>query len=380
MAPPAQIYASGPRLPLLLVLLLAAGCTPAVPAAPREAQPAAEPVALTVAVAPVASRPITSRLLASGSVSAWRELAIGSEASGLAVAEIAVEENQAVKRGDLLVRLNDAALRAQIAEQEALLDEAAATLESARTELERATTLVATRAISQQTVDERGTSVKTAQAKLNAANAVRAQLEVALARTRILAPDDGLVVKRSVSLGQVVSTGTELVRMIQNSRLQVEAAVAEGELISIEPGDGVRVVDPAGRALAATVREIAPSVDAASRLGSVRIDLPAGTGLRPGMFVRVEIDAAPQMALSVPREALVWRNAGAGVFVVGPGERVELTPIVTGRQMDGVIEVVSGLAGGEKVVSDGAGFLNDGDRVRVEAAAAQAGQPEGAAP
>lgn len=380
MAPLAQTHARGLRLPLLLVVVLAVGCTPAVPAAPREAEQAAEPVALTVAVAAAVRRPVTSRLLASGSVSAWRELAIGSEASGLAVAEIAVEENQTVKRGDMLVRLNDAALRAQIAEQDALVDEVAATLESARTELERAEKLAVTRAISQQTVDERGTTVKTAQARLTAARAVRAQLEVALARTRILAPEDGLIVKRSVSLGQVVSTGTELVRMIQNSRLQVEASVAEGDLVSIQPGDDVRVVDPAGRALAASVREIAPSVDPASRLGSVRIDLPAATGLRPGMFVRVEIDAAPQMALSVPREALVWRNAGAGVFVVGPGERVALTPIVTGRQMDGSVEVVSGLAGGEKVVSDGAGFLNDGDRVQVEAAAAQASQQEGGTP
>ncbi len=182
----------------------------------------------------------------------------------------------------------------------------------------------------------------------------------------------GYVLKRSVSLGQVVSTGTELVRMVQRSRLEVAASVAEAELLAVRAGDGVRVIDPAGRSLAGTVRELAPSVDATSRLGIVRIDLPADSGLKPGMFVRVEIETEPRIALAVPRQALVWRTSGAGVFVVQTDASVALSPVVTGRQMDDLVEITSGLAENHTVVSEGAAFLNDGDKVQVGTAAAQA--------
>lgn len=362
---------------LLLAAVALAGCTRGETAQTTSAEPRA---ALTVAVTPVGRQSVQNRILASGSVTPWRELVIGSEASGLAVVEIAVEEGQRVTAGTLLVRLNDDAIRAQIAEQNALIDEAAANLASGRLELDRAEKLVVTKAVSQQTVDERATTVKTTEAKLAAAKAVLTQLEVQLARTRILAPDDGLVLKRSVSLGQVVASGTELVRMIQQSRLQVDASVAEADLLSVQTGNGVRIIDPAGRSVTAKVREIMPSVDAVSRLGVVRIDLPADSGLRPGMFVRVEIETEPHTALAVPRSAVVWRTGGAGVFVLKEDDSVSLSPVVTGQQMDDFVEITSGLTAGEKVVSEGAAFLNDGDRVHIEtsqvdtsAAAAHAG-------
>ncbi|MDF2997081.1 MAG: efflux transporter periplasmic adaptor subunit [Xanthobacteraceae bacterium] len=369
MTPHARTCRPERRLLLLLAALLLAACTPAETADRTTPDKRA---ALTVAVATAARQTVRNRILASGSVAPWRELVIGSEASGLAVAEIAVEEGQRVGEGDLLVRLNDAALNAEIAEQNALIDEAAANLASSQRELGRAEQLVTTRAISQQTADERATTVKTNEAKLIAAKAVLEQLKVQLARTRILAPDDGLVLKRSVSLGQVVSTGTELVRMVQRSRLQVDASVAEAELLAVQAGDGVRVIDPAGRSLSATVRELAPSVDATSRLGIARIDLPADSGLKPGMFVRVEIETEPRVALAVPRQALVWRTNGAGVFVVNSDASVALNPVVTGRQMDDLVEITSGLAENQRIVSEGAAFLNDGDRVQVGTSAAQA--------
>ncbi|QJP17015.1 efflux RND transporter periplasmic adaptor subunit [Starkeya sp. ORNL1] len=366
---PVRIRRPAGRPLLLLACILVCACTRGETADQAATEPRA---ALTVAVATVERQTVRNHILASGSVSPWRELVIGSEASGLAVAEIAVEEGQHVGKGDLLVRLNDAALNAEIAEQNALIDEAAANLASARLELDRAEKLVTTKAISQQTADERATAVKTTEAKLAAAKAVLDQLKVQLARTRILAPDDGYVLKRSVSLGQVVSTGAELVRMVQRSRLEVAASVAEAELLAARAGDDVRVTDPAGRSLTGTVRELAPSVDATSRLGIVRIDLPSDSGLKPGMFVRVEIETEPRIALAVPRQALVWRTGGAGVFVVQTDASVALSPVVTGRQMDDLVEITSGLAENERIVSEGAAFLNDGDKVQVGTAAARA--------
>lgn len=338
-----------------------------------EPKAAAPKTALTVSVAPVAERAVETRIIATGTLAPWRELVIGARLNGLAVMEIAVEEGQRVRKGDLLVRLDDAALLAQIAQQNAQIDEAAANVASARRELARAEQLVATKSVSQQTLDERSTTVKANEAKLAAAQATLKQIEVQLSQTRVLAPDDGYILKRSVSLAQVVSVGAELVRMVQRSRLEVQAAVPDSGLLAIHAGDTVRVVDPSGRERTGTVREIAPGVDAVSRLGTVRIDLAQDEDLRPGMFVRVEIASEPRSALAVPRPAVVWRTDGPGVFVLRDDGRVALSPVVIGRQMDDFVEVVSGVAPNQSVVSRGAAFLNDGDRVDVDSAAARVG-------
>lgn len=358
------------RLPVLLLgaCALLPACTPGDAARPSAADETR--AALTVETALAEMRPMQVRLTAVGTVTAWRELVIGSQMNGLAVVEMAVDAGDRVSEGQLLLRLDNAVLRTQIDQQKAAIAEAEANLENAEQEQARSDALVTSRAISQQTADTRKTTLRTSRAKLDAAKAALAEQEAQFARTEVRAPAAGLVSSRAVDVGQVVSTGTELVRIIRDNRLQVDARVPEGELALVREGAPVEVTGPDGRTTAATIRQIAPVLDSTTRLAVVHVDLPADTGLKAGMFARVALDGASALSLTVPRSALVWRGGKAGVFLLGSGGTVTLTPVETGRQVDGRVEIRSGLEAGDRIVTAGAGLLSSGDRVSFAHAAA----------
>ena len=340
----------------MLVTMLVAG------ARADEARPA-----LTVVVAHVQEQHLKSAVTATGTVVAWREMPIGSETGGLAVVDVAVDEADWVVKGQTLARLNRRVLMAQIVQQRAAISEAAATLENAKSDARRAHT-VTSGVISQQTIEQRDTLVKTTTAKLAGARALLLEYAAKLSQTNIVAPTDGRVAKRSATLGQVVQVGTELFRLIQDGRVEVDALVPEADLLQIKAQQVVRVIGPDGQTSGGKVRLVAPTVDARSRLGTVHVELPATTELKPGMFVRAEIDTQGATALAVPLRALIWRDGKAAVFAVGDDGTVTLKTITTGRKTSSLVEVLKGVVTGERIVVEGAGLLNDGDRVRAEVA------------
>ncbi|WP_159591893.1 efflux RND transporter periplasmic adaptor subunit [Chelativorans xinjiangense] len=328
-----------------------------------------EDTALSVTVATIGTRRMEKEVLATGTVVAWEELPVSAEVAGLAITEVLIDEGDRVEKGQLLASLNDIQLQAQIEQQKAWISEAEASLDAAQAELRRGQELTARNAISKQDAESRNTAVRTAQARLAVAQAGLSQLNAKLAQTSIVAPADGYVSKKSAVLGQVVQMGSELLRIVRDGRLEVEARVSEGDLFGVAPGQAVRITDPAGRVIEATVRTVAPIVDPRTRLGTVYIALPRDSGLKPGMFARAEIAADQPMALAVPQKALVWRNGQNAVFAVRNGT-ASLRPVKTGMRRDGWIEITDGLTPGDRLAIDGAGFLKDGDSVRVELAEA----------
>lgn len=358
---------------LLSILLMAAILMATVSAQAQSADAATNPsgvqAALSVLVAPVAQSSIENKLTATGSVVAWREMPIGSEASGLAVTAVDVDEGDRVQKGDRLVKLDDRLLQAQIAQQKAAIEKAEATLANAKTDLQRADKM--TKGIlSEQTIDERATLVKTSAADLAEAKALLAQYEAELARTEILAPTDAIVAERSVTLGQVVESGTELFRLIRDGRLELDAEIPEADFASIRPGQSATVIGPSGARYPATVRQAAEIVDETTRLGVVHVALPEDTPLKIGMFARVEIDAGNEIATTVPQKALVWRGGKAGAFVLQDDGTVAFAALSLGRQTSDQVAVEDGLSPGQRIVVSGAGLLNEGDPVRAETASA----------
>ncbi len=333
---------------------------------PQNVQPA-----LTALVMPIGEQRLKSTVTATGSVVAWREMPIGSEASGLTVTAVNVDEGDHVSKGQVLATLDDRVLQAQIAQQQAVIAEAEATLANAQSDVDRANRMTKG-VLSQQTVEQRVTAVKTDAAKLAAAKAQLEQYQAELARTQIRSPADAIVAQRSVTLGQVVQSGTELFRLIRDGRLEVDAEVTEADLAKIKPRQDVVVIGPAGGHYQAKVRLVAETVDASTRLGTVHVALPADTPLKVGMFTRVEIDTGEKLALAVPQRALVWREGKAGAFVVKEDDTVAFTPLTIGALSGGMVEVDSGLSRGARIVVDGAGLLNDGDKVNVALASAGA--------
>ncbi len=344
---------------------IAARLRPAPAATPTAIAPAPAPPSLTVAVAPAAARGMARPVVGDGSVVAWQELVVGNEASGLRVAEVAVEEGQRVNRGDLLVRLDDSLLRAQRDQFAAGLAEAEAALRIARQDFERTVELARGQIAARQLLDQRRAAAEQAEARLSIARAKLAEIEARLAQARILAPDDGVVSRRAALLGAVVQPGQEMARMIRDGRLELNARVPELELSRVSPGQAARVMH-GEREIPARVRAIAPTVAAETRLGIVHLALPPDSGLLPGMFARAEIATGEAEVLTIPLEAVVVRDGRPAVFVLPPAtDRVALRAIATGQRRDGLVEVTQGLAPGDRVVVAGAGFLADGDRVRL---------------
>jgi RND family efflux transporter MFP subunit len=340
-----------------------AALLPARAPAPAATATAEPPPALTVAVAEAAPRPLARSVAGDGSVVAWQELVIGAEAGGLRVAEVLFEEGQAVRQGQLLIRMDDALLQAGLNQAEAAIAEADAALRLARQELARAVDLARTSSAPRQTVEQREAAAAQAEARLASAVARRDEVAARLAQARILAPADGIVSKRAVLPGNVTGVGQELLRLIRDGRLELDARVPELELPALRPGQTVRVTH-GERTIEAELRAVAPTVSPETRLGIAHVALPPDSGLRPGMFARAEILPGAAPGLTVPQSAMLFREGRPAVFVL-EGERVALRPVATGRRQDGRVEITAGLAEGERVVVSGAGFLSDGDRVRV---------------
>ena len=339
-------------------------------AADDKAQPngpaaSAPKAALTVtATTPQNGRwPVT--ISANGNIAAWQEAIIGAEAQGLRLTEVRVQVGDRVKRGQVLALLAADTLAADAAAMRASLAEAEANQAEAAANAERARQLQASGAISAQQIQQYTTAEATAKAR---AASMKAQLNAAqtrLAQTRITAPDDGVISARSATLGAVVQPGQELFRLIRKERLEWRADVAATDLARIAPGQKVSVTPAGGAAVVGTVRMVAPTVDAATRNGTVFVDLAKSDIAKAGMFARGEFAVGEREGMTLPQSAVVLRDGFNWVFQIGADGKVQQRKVSVGARIGERIEITGGLPKDARVVAQGAGFLADGDVVRV---------------
>ncbi|HET9976477.1 MAG TPA: efflux RND transporter periplasmic adaptor subunit [Burkholderiaceae bacterium] len=328
---------------------------------------AAPKPALTVTVTTPQAGRWPSVIAANGSIAAWQEAIIGAEAQGLRLTEVRAAVGDRVKRGQVLATLatetlaaDAAAVRAGVAEAEAVQAEAAANAERARQ-------LQASGAISAQQIQQYVTAEATARARVTSLRAQLKSAEVRLAQTRITAPDDGIVSARLATVGAVVQPGQELFRLIRKERLEWRAEVAAADLARIAPGQQVTLTPAGGGAVGGTVRMVAPTVDAATRNGMVFVDIAKPGAAKAGMFARGEFAVGEREGLTLPQAALVLRDGFHWVYQVGAGDKVQQLKVGVGARVGDRVEITGGLPKDARVVAQGAGFLADGDVVRVVA-------------
>jgi RND family efflux transporter MFP subunit len=166
----------------------------------------------------------------------------------------------------------------------------------------------------------------------------------------------------------VVAAGTELFKLIRQGRLEWRAEVTSAELSRIAVGTNAFVVSASGAQVRGKVRSIAPTVDPQTRAALVYVDLPnvqQNTGIKAGMFARGDFELGRSTAPTVPQSAIVPRDGFNNVFLLKPDNHVAQLKVQVGRRLNDRIEITSALPQGAKVVVQGAGFLNDGDLVRV---------------
>ena len=202
--------------------------------------------------------------------------------------------------------------------------------------------------------------------RLRTADAVLVEARTMLQYTEISAPFDGVVTRKLVEVGDLATPGKPLLEMENSSLLRFECEIPEALVDRISMGAGLPVtIDAAGATLTGKVSEIAPSASAGSRTFLVKLDLPPAEKLRAGQFGRVRVPVRERPAVLVGEGAVVRRGQIESVFVVEEG-MARLRLVKTGRQMNGRVEVLSGLSGGETVVVHDAHLLKDGAAVEAK--------------
>ena len=326
--------------------------------------------ALTVTTTQPQRASLPQTLAANGNIAAWQEASVGTESGGLRVTEVRANVGDRVDKGQVLATFASDTLGAEAAQARAGLAEAQAFAANAAADADRARTLQASGALSASQINQYFTAEKTAQAKVEAARALLQARQVQLGQTEVRAPDSGIISARTATVGAVVGNGMELFRLIRQGRLEWRAEVTSAELGRITSGTTALITAASGARLAGRVRTVGPTVDPQTRTALVYVDLtplpgPASGSARAGMFAHGEFDLGATAALVVPQSALVVRDGFSYVYRVNADGRVNQLKVQTGRFQDGRVEITSGLAADAPLVASGAGFLNDGDLVRV---------------
>jgi len=331
----------------------------------------AEGALVEAAVAAEAVAPLT--VSGSGSIGAWQEAPIGAEVGGLTATAVLADEGQYVKAGQPLVTLNDAVLRAQLQQAQAGIQSARAQAVEAERAYQRYKELFDKGYASQSALDQKEATYKTALAQVATAEANTAQARTQLERAVVRAPVSGLITSRSAVTGQIVSAGSELFRIVRDNRIELNMEVVETELAALKAGMSARVTNEAGQTITGTVRVVTPMVDPKTRLGYARISLPADAGFKPGQFARAEINVGDQPVVVIPQKAVVYQQNTPVAFVVDASGKAQARKLITRERLGEGIVVADGVKTGEKVVTSGAGFLVDGDKVRLSNKAPAAG-------
>jgi len=367
--------------------VLAALVVAAVPLAARAdtVPDAVKPQSVTVTRAERGE--ITETANVTGTLMPREEILVSPQIDGVAVTAILAEEGDTVAAGQVLARLSREALDAMLAQNTAQIarDQAAiAEAEAARVEADaafaRAHDLVRTATASRETYDTRQAAALTAAARVASARAdlafaqaQRQELQVKLVHTDITAPVGGVVSRRVARLGSVVMmNGDPLFRIISNGQIELQADVPETVLARLRPGQTAEMEMAGGATRAGSIRLVSPEMNAASRLGRIRIAIDPGAngwhGLVLGGFGRAVIRTASHTGVLVPLSAVQFGADGAHVQVVRNGV-VETRAVRLGLRAEGRAEVLEGLSAGEAVVAVSGTFVRGGDHVTAIPAA-----------
>lgn len=263
------------------------------------------------------------------------------------------DDGQHVKRGDLLATLSDA-------EEQAQLASAKSSLAEEEREITRLTGLVKDGAAPEARLQERQTMAEVARQKIREADAK-------LADRRIVAPFDGVLGLRRISVGALVSPTTVIATLDKIDVVKIDFSVPETALPHLKMGTEINAHAAGAREKAynGKLSQLDSRIDPVTRSVSARAEVPnPGHELKPGMLVNVRLAMEPRLSLSIPERALVPVGSKAFVFTIGDG-KAKRTEVKTGRRKPGYLEIISGVAEGQTIIADGIVGLQDGMAVKV---------------
>jgi RND family efflux transporter MFP subunit len=351
-----------PALAAALVLMTACG----------EKKPAAaQPETLrNVPVIQVHRATIPDFVEAVGTVRANQTAQLSAETVAT-VRAVQAAEGQHVRRGEVLIVLDDAQPRAAVdraqagvaASQQAIAA-ADADFNLAQATLNRYRSMFEKKSVSPHEMDEVEARFKAAQAHREAAHAAQsqaaageAQARAMLSYTRVRAPFDGVVTAKNVDPGALASPGVPLLTVEDTRTYRLEATVDESNLKFVKLGESVPLaLDALDGELQGKVVQIVPAADPASRSFVVKVELPKDERLRSGLFGRARFPRGQRESIVVPQSAVLDRGQLKGVYLVAPDGLIGLRFVTLGKPSGDQVEILSGLSGAERLV------VSHGDR------------------
>jgi RND family efflux transporter MFP subunit len=313
---------------------------------------------------------IAGTIQATGTLTARRELPVGSVGEGGRVVSVAADEGQWVRQGQVLVSIDRSVQVQQIEGARAQIAVAQADLNLAQANLDRALKLVDRGFISKADVDRLTATRDAARARVSVARATVGELQARTARLNIYAPASGLILTRNVEPGQTVGAGGEpLFTIARDGEMELAAKLSEEDLAKVSVGE-TAVVTPVSseKSYTGSIWQISPTIDQQSRQGEARIALAYAPGLRPGGFASAVLDSGTIVAPLLPESAIQSDDDGRFVYIVDKADKVHRRAVKTGIVTAAGVAVVEGLTGNERVVLRAGGFLAEGDKVKPQRA------------
>ena len=329
----------------------------------------------TVSVVVPGQSAVTRTVTASGALAARRDQPVGVAGQGGRVTSVLADAGSWVRAGQVLATIDRSVQAETAAQLSAQVSAAQANAELGQSNLARAQALVGGGFVSKADLDAKRAArdaavaqVRVAQAQLGAARAQIGQLD-------IRAPTAGLILSRSIEVGQIVSSGSgALFRLALGGEMVMNASLSQQDLAAIHVGMAASVT-PLGldHSLPGTVWQVAPVIDPQSRQGEVRIAIPYSTSVRPGGFAEAKIAGGSTTAPVLPQSAVLSDEKGNYVYVVNARKMVERRPIKIGEMSDAGVTVIEGLSGQEAIVLSAGPFLSPGQKINPVRAAVAAG-------
>jgi len=319
----------------------------------------------TVTVVVPGRSEVARTVTASGALAARRDQPIGIPGEGGLVTRVNVDAGSWVRQGQVLASIDRSVQRQEAAQLAAQINVARADAALAQNELDRAQSLIARGFVSKADLDRRRAARDAANARVRVAQANLAGSRARIGRLDIRAPTSGLILSRSIEVGQVVSPAAGgLFRLANGGEMEMRAQLSQQDLALVRVGLSASVT-PLGsdRSFAGRVWQVAPVIDPVSRQGEVRIAIPFDPTIRPGGFGEARISAGTTTAPLLPQSAVLSDEKGNYVYVINTKNEVERRAIKIGNVDDSGVTIAEGLSGQEAIVLSAGPFLNPGQKV-----------------
>src|SRR5271169_1980704 len=320
----------------------------------------------TVSVTEVGVSEVPSTVSIIGTIAARYDMPVGVEGDGGRVTAVYVEAGDHVKKGQALAHLNNSVLEPQVTNLEAALEQARAEAELADAEYKRAQAVGASGALSAEETQRRKSSAVTAASHVKVAAAQLEEAKARLARADVRAPANGIILTRSVEVGQTALAGGEaLFRLSKDGETELRGQVAEQDLPLLKVGQLVDVkLTGTSKIYQGRIRLLGAVIDPATRLGTAKVSLTPDPNLRPGAFARAQVTVSNAERAVLPQTAVLNDDKGSYVLIVNAQAKVERRAVrVTGMVPSGVT-VAEGINANDQVVTTAGAFLQEGETVK----------------